>query len=118
MRLAALLFATLATGCYVGWGGGSSGYYSNNAYRGYDSYPQADLNRSAFGRYAPAHEAWATSTRGRTSYGGGSVPNGEHAVVAHSGGHSGNTESGRAHGGSSAPDHQSPRTGKSNAINR
>jgi len=78
--LGALLLATLATGCYDGgWGGGGPGwwgggrpgyygnsYYSNNIYRGYGRYPQPGL----FGGYAPAHEAWAASTRGRTSYGG------------------------------------------------
>jgi len=87
--LGALLFATLVAGCYEsGWGGGGSGYYgspayygspgyyaspgygntyySKNVYRGYGSYPQPGL----FGGYAPAHEAWDDSSRGRTSYEG------------------------------------------------
>ena len=46
-------------------------YYSNNAYRGYDRYPQPGMNRSVFGGYAPGNQAWAASTRGRNSYGGG-----------------------------------------------
>jgi len=91
--LGALLFATLLAGCYEsGWGGGGPGYYgspgyyaspgygntyySKNVYRGHGSYPQPGL----FGGYAPAHEAWDDSRRGRTSYGerhdGGE--NGEH----------------------------------------
>ena len=88
--LGVLLFATLLTGCYdSGWGGGGPDYYGNssyyggpgyysspgygntyyskNVYRGYGSYPQPGL----FGGYAPAHEAWDDSSRGRTSYGGG-----------------------------------------------
>lgn len=93
--LGALFLATLLTGCYdSSYGGpgyygnsgyygtpgyyGSSGYYgspgyggntyySKNVYRGYGSYPQPGL----FGGYAPAHEAWDESSRGRTSYGGG-----------------------------------------------
>jgi hypothetical protein len=49
----------------------SPGYCSNNFYRGYGPYPQTDL----FGGYAPAHDAWSASTRGRTSYGqGGFLP--------------------------------------------
>lgn len=94
MLLGALLFATLVTGCYgPGWGGGGPGwwgggrpayygnsYYSNNVYRGYGRYPQPGL----FGGYPPAHEAWAASTRGRTSYGGYGHPG---AVgVGHGGG--------------------------------
>jgi hypothetical protein len=89
-----LLFATLVTGCYgPGWGGGSPalwrggspGYYSNNVYRGYDRYPQVGLNRSTFGGYVPAREAWAASTRGRISYGRAGATSGRHVVVVHRG---------------------------------
>lgn len=96
--LGALLFATLVTGCYVGgWRGGRPGYYSspgyygnsyysNNPYRGYGAYPQPGL----FGGYPPAHEAWAASTRGRTSYG---------SVEHHGGASRGYTVGGGGHGG-------------------
>jgi len=117
--LGALLFVTLGTGCYGGgWGGGSPGwwggrgspvysnnYYSNNVYRGYGSYPQPGL----FGGYAPAHEAWAASTRGRTSYGREGEPGGQHVVVVHgsggSVGHSGGTGGGGEHRGGSGQGH-------------
>lgn len=96
---ATLLLATLLTGCYGpdyygggggyygggggGWWGGPSwwggpGYvgstnvYTRNVYRGYGGY-DAGVNRTAFGAYAPAHDTWAASTRGRTSFGGGGV---------------------------------------------
>lgn len=73
-----LLFATL-DGLLRPWVGrgksrsverGKSGLHSNNVYRGYDRYPQVGLNRSTFGGYVPAREAWAASTCGRISYGG------------------------------------------------
>jgi hypothetical protein len=89
--LGALLFATLVTGCSgggwggdPGWFGGESpGYYGNryyatdvyrNVYRGYGRYPRPGL----FGGYAPHREAWAASSRGRTSYGGGHFGGGRH----------------------------------------
>jgi hypothetical protein len=117
-NLRALLLATLVTGCYGGgWGGGSPGwsrgggspvysnnYYSNNVYRGYGSYPQPGL----FDGYAPAHEAWAASTRGRTSYGREGAPGGQHVVVHGGGGsvgHSGGTGGGGEHRGSSGQGH-------------
>ena len=93
--LAAVVFATLATGCggggYPGYYGGGNGYgggygngygggygngygggyggnyYGNNYYRGYGGYPQSGF----LGGYAPGHEAWQESGRGRASYGGG-----------------------------------------------
>jgi len=98
--LGALLLATLVTGCYDGgwgggpgwWGGGpgyyGNSYYSTNVYRGYGGYPRSGL----FGGYAPAHEAWAASSRGRTSYGGGG---GGHATGGHSGGTGGGGEHGK-----------------------
>jgi len=116
--LASLLLATLLAGCYgPGWGGGSPGwwggessgyqtnnYYSNNVYRGYDKYPQPGLNRSTFGGYVPANQAWAESTRGRTSYGRPTATSEGHTVVAHnsggSAGHSGGESSGHNGGAS------------------
>ena len=111
-----LLLATLLTGCYdSGWGGGGPGYYGNtgyyrsqgyyaspgygntyyskNVYRGYGSYPQPGL----FGGYAPAHEAWDDSSRGRTSYGDGRRGGGE------SDEHGGARTSG--HGGGESSEH-------------
>ncbi|HUY26097.1 MAG TPA: hypothetical protein VMV27_01645 [Candidatus Binataceae bacterium] len=97
---AALLFATLVTGCFgggPGWGGGgwgggypgnySNNYYSNGGYRGYDSYSHPGMNRSLFGGYAPGNEAWKASSRGRNSYGG-------HGNEGHGGG-----DRGGHHGG-------------------
>lgn len=124
--LGALLFATLVTGCYgPGWGGGRPGYYSNygtgyyggtgyypnsyytkNVYRGYDRYPQPGRNRSAFGGYVPANEAWAERNRGRTSYGGAGARSGGHPIVVpRSVGHSGGTGGGGKHGGNSSHGH-------------
>src|SRR5580704_2832130 len=115
--LASLFLATLLTGCYdSGWGGGSPGwegegpsyqtnsYYSNNVYRGYDKYPQPGLNRSTFGGYVPANQAWAESSRGRTSYGRSTATSGGHVIVAHNGGgaivHSGGEGGGHNSGAS------------------
>ncbi len=87
---AMIFFATLATGCYDngGWGGGpgyygNSGYYGpyyggyyggnyygNRYYRGWDHDHDHDWGRGAFGGWAPGHEAWEASSRGRTSFGG------------------------------------------------
>jgi hypothetical protein len=85
--LGALLFATLVTGCYGGGSGGDPGwfgvespgyyhnrYYSTDVYRGYGRYPRPGL----FDGYAPRREAWAASSRGRTSYGGGHFGGGRH----------------------------------------
>ncbi len=93
--LAALLLATLVAGCYDGgwgggpgwWGGGGPSYYSTNVYRGYGGYSRPGL----FGGYPSAHDTWAASTRGRTSYGGGG---GGHA----SGGGGGHGGGGGGHG--------------------
>lgn len=112
--LGALLFATLVTGCFGrGWGGGSPGYYpsygtgyypnnyySTNVYRGYGQYPQPGL----YGGYPPAREAWAASTRGRTSYGGARATSGGHGRGG-SGEHSGGTGGGGEHGGSKSHGH-------------
>jgi hypothetical protein len=104
--LGALLFATLVGSCYgPGWGGGrpgyysspgyyGNGYYSNNVYRGYGAYPQPGL----FGGYAPAHQAWDASTRGRNSYGG--HEHGGYGGVEHGGGGGGHSSSSGGHGGS------------------
>ena len=112
----ALFFATLVTGCFDdGWGGGGPGYYpsygtaypsnyySTNVYRGYGGYSQPGL----FGGYAPAHEAWDESSRGRTSYDGGG---GEHGGGGergggggeHRGGDRDHSSSGRTGGGEKA----------------
>ncbi len=107
--LGAILFATLITGCYDGggyYGGGGGGYYgggggyyggssvyTTNVYRGYGGYH--DYRQGAFGVYAPAHDTWAASSRGRTSYGGGWHGASEGTVHASGGGHA----SSGGHGG-------------------
>src|SRR5208282_361096 len=118
--LGALLFAILVTGCYDGgWGGGGPGwwgggspayyggntYYSKNVYRGYGG----EEPRGLFGGYAPAHEAWDASSRGRTSYGGGSGGHtgskGAGQSGTEGGGHSGSTGGSGGHGGGSGNGH-------------
>jgi len=104
----ALLIATLVTGCYDGgwgggpgwWGGGGGGggyyggntYYSNNVYRGYGG----GESRGLFGGYAPAHDTWAASSRGRTSYSGGGATSSGHSGGG-GGGHSGGGGGGHGH---------------------
>lgn len=114
--LGVLLFATLVTGCYdsgyygspsyygsPGYGGNT--YYSKNVYRGYGSYPQPGL----FGGYAPAHEAWDDSSRGRTSYGGGAGGRAEEHGGGESGEHGGVKSGG--HGGGESSGHGSTASG-------
>jgi hypothetical protein len=115
--LGTMLVASLMMGCYgPGWGGGGPVYYSggegpgyysggggpvfysNSAYRGYDRYPEPGMNRSVFGGYAPANEAWAASSRGRSSYGEGGARSGGHSGGG-GGGHAGGTGGGAGHGG-------------------
>lgn len=97
--LGALFFATLMMGCFgPGWGGGGPGYYggtnyyTNDIYRGYGRYPEPGL----FGGYAPGHDAWAASTRGRTSYGRGEASGGH--VSSGGGGHASGGGNGRGGG--------------------
>ncbi len=126
--LGVLLLATLMTGCYdSGWGGGGPGYYGNsgyyggpgyyaspgyggntyyskNVYRGYGG----QENRGLFGGYAPAHEAWDASSRGRTSYGGGGERHGGGESSDHGGAKSsghGGTGGGAGHDGGSSHGH-------------
>ncbi len=96
--LAALLIATLAAGCYGpgwggggGWWGGGPSYYNTDVYRGYGGYSRPGW----LGGYPSAHDTWAASTRGRTSYGGG----GEHAGGGqHASGGGGGHGGGGSHG--------------------
>jgi hypothetical protein len=91
--LGAILLATLVAACYDGGGyyGGGGGYDGGVAYyggptyyRGYGGYH--DYGRGAFGGYAPAHDTWAASSRGRTSFGGGWHGGGGAVGAGHGGG--------------------------------
>jgi len=111
-----IFFATLVTGCYDGGGGyydngpgyygpyygGYYGgnYYGNGYYRGWDHGHDYNWGRGAFGGYAPGHNAWDSSSRGRASFGGGvGAGHGGGVGAGHGGGFGGGGHGGGGHGG-------------------
>ena len=116
--LAALLFATLVAGCYgpaVAADGGAAvpdiGVVGRATTRPMSIAAGAvavgitvETERGLFGGYAPAHETWAASSRGRTSYGGGG---GGHASGGGGGGHASGGGGGGGHSSGGGGEQQS-----------